>query len=60
MTDSVAAIAGSVVLRWTCNQKVGALTGSNPVTVVLRISVLGIFFHFQDKSLTLPPSGGCF
>ena len=33
-----------MVVRWTCNQKIG---GSNPVTVILRTSVPGIFSHFQ-------------
>ena len=35
-----------MVERWTCNQKIG---GSDPLTVILRTSVPGIFSHFQDK-----------
>ena len=37
----IAAVGGSVVAHWICNQRV---TGSNPVTVILRTSVLWIFF----------------
>ena len=45
-----------MVARWICNQKV---SGSNPVTVILRTSVLWIFSNFQDKKLTLPPLMRC-
>ena len=33
------AVAGSVVLHWTMDRKVNALTGSNPLRVVLGTSL---------------------
>ena len=57
MAALIAAVGGSVVARWICNQRV---TGSNPVTVILRTSVLWIFFLiFKIKELTLPPFARC-
>ena len=47
-----------MVARRTCNKTIG---GSNPVTVIFRTSVPGIFSHFQDKTKSqVPPFARCF
>ena len=47
MVALIAAVGGSVVARWICNRRV---TGSNPVTVILRTSgSVDSFSNFQDK-----------
>ena len=47
MVALIAAVGGSVVAHWICNQRV---TGSNPVTVILRTSgSVDSFSNFQDK-----------
>ena len=46
-----------MVEHWICNQRV---TGSNPVTVILRTSVLWIFFLiFKIKNSRYPPFARC-
>ena len=51
MVVSAAAIGGLMVPRWTSNQKVSALKGSNPVTVILRASVpVDFFLIFKIKT----------
>ena len=43
-----AGISGSVVVCWTCNQKIG---GTNLVTIILEPPFRGLFLmHFQDKT----------
>ena len=57
MVALIAAVGGSVVARWICNQRV---IGSNPVTVILRTSVLWILFLiFKIKKLMLPRFARC-
>ena len=57
MVALIAAVGGSVVARWICNQRV---TSSNLITVILRTLVLWILFLiFKIKKLTLPPFTRC-
>ena len=56
MAAPITAVGGSVEAHSICNQRV---TGSNPVTVILRTSVLWIFLIFKIKRLTLPPFARC-